>query len=448
MTSKIVVPLTIVILLVIAFTFLKRSNPPKPPRHIISGLPAKYGEIAIKKGSSYLIRNVSVIPMNKDTVLMNSDVLIIDGRIRQIENVPGNIDTTSHPVIINGFGKYLIPGLNDMHVHVNDDNNLLLFIANGVTTVRNMAGFDFHLELRRKIEKGEILGPTFYTAGPILEGIDPVWDFSIPLSDKKGTRDAVKKCKSEGYDFIKVYHTLSAEVYREILRVSDSIDIPVVGHIPFNLKLNETLALTQYSLEHIDVRPISNEIPLSEVEQMIGESKKWMCPTLVVHRNIERSPHELSMKTHYENYVDKDTRKFWNFRFREGEDAFELQKRIAWRIFSHGGKFIAGTDCLNSYVLAGFSIHEELEEMVNAGLSEFEALKSSTVNAAEFLKKADNAGTIESGKIADLILLDGNPLEDIVNTKKINGVFVKGKWFNSKELARMLNDVRAASEPN
>lgn len=191
MKRKIIISLTLVILLVIAFAFLARLKLPLPAGHIISQLPAKYGEIALKKENSYLIRNVSVIPMNKDTVLGNCNVLITNGRIKQIKNISDNIDTTSHPFMINGVDKYLIPGLNDMHVHVNDDNNLLLFIANGVTTVRNMTGFDFHLELKKKISNGEILGPTFYTTGPILEGVDQLWKFSIPLSTKKDARDAV-----------------------------------------------------------------------------------------------------------------------------------------------------------------------------------------------------------------------------------------------------------------
>jgi imidazolonepropionase-like amidohydrolase len=140
--------------------------------------------------------------------------------------------------------------------------------------------------------------------------------------------------------------------------------------------------------------------------------------------------------------VDKDTRKFWQQGFTDRASEYELQKKLARIMFHSGAKLLSGTDCLNSYVLAGFSLHEELEELVRAGLSQFEALKTSTVNAAEFLKREQETGTIEVGKIADLLLLEDNPLQEIRNTRKIQGVMIKGKWFNSNELDNILRDVK------
>lgn len=357
--------------------------------------------------------------MNKDTILLHHHVLVGNGRIKRITHFLDDIDTASNPSVIDGTGKYLIPGLNDMHVYLNDDNNLLLFIANGVTTIRNMAGYPFHLKLRERINKQEIIGPTLYTASPILEGPDNVWKFSVVVKNKKEACEAVKKYKKEGYDFIKIYHTLPEDLYKEILRVGDSLHIPVVGHMPFQVELKQILALNQYSLEHVDVSLISTNLQLVKKLEMIGKSKKWMCPTLLVYKNGQKHPYDPTIPTNYERYVDNVTRTFWKQRLHYySQDRYSLQKIMAKLIFKNKGRFVAGTDCLNSYVLAGFSIHEELEELVSAGLPEFEALKASTVNASEFLNRQTEAGTIEPNKIADLVLLDGNPLKNIANTKK------------------------------
>jgi hypothetical protein len=308
-----------------------------------------------------------------------------------------------------------------------------------------MWGRSFHLQLREKIQKGELLGPTLYIASPVLEGPDHSWPNSIGLRNPTEAREAVIKYKKFGYDFIKIYHTLPSELYTQILQTGDSTNIPVVGHIPIQVELNKTLSLNQYSFEHIDLtqlRKISPTISLEIKAAMIGKAQKWICPTLIVHKNIQRKPDNPSLQKHYEPYVDKDTRKFWQQGFTDRASEYELQKKLARIMFHSGAKLLSGTDCLNSYVLAGFSLHKELEELVRAGLSQFEALKTSTVNAAEFLKSEQETGTIEVGKIADLLLLEDNPLQEIRNTRKIQGVMIKGKWFNSNELDNILRDVK------
>ncbi len=417
-----------------------------PPEHLLSPLPAKYGEVMSGKASTYLFKDVSLIPMNQDTILEHQSVLIENGRIIQIASSVDSIHTTSKPFIIEGAGKYLIPGLTDMHVHLNDDNNLLLLVANGVTTVRDMFGFPFHLQLRAQIEKGEMLGPTLYTSSPVLDGPEKGWPQSVSLKNTTQAKEAVLRFKKAGFDFIKIYHTLTPELYTQILRISDSVNIPVVGHIPLEVELSKTLSLSQYSIEHINLwqlRKISPTISLETKAAMMGKARKWICPTLLVHKNIQKRPGDFTLQKHYEQYVDKDTKKFWKQRLREGESEYELQKKLAKLMFDSGARFLAGTDCLNPYVLPGFSLHEELEELVSAGLSEFEALKTGTVNAAQFLKRNNDMGTVEPGKIADLLLLEANPLENIANTRKISGVMIKGRWLSADELDNMLRDVKA-----
>jgi len=429
------------------YLFLLSPSKTFPPEHLISQLPAKYGKAMSGKGNSYLISNVSVIPMNKDTILTHQFVLIDNGRIKRISSYQDSINISSSTFLIDGSGKYLMPGLTDLHVHLNDDNNLLLMIANGVTTARNMTGNAFHLQLRQQVKSSEILGPTLYTASPILESADKLWSNSIGLNNVNEARDSVIALKKKGYDFIKIYHTLTPDLYRRILQVGDSINIQIVGHIPVQVELSEALSLNQYSIEHIDIdqmRIISPSITLEAKAKLIGASGKWICPTLVVHRNIQKHPDDPNTQLDYEHYVDKDTKTFWRETLTGGESEFEVQKKLARVMFNSGAKILTGTDCLNSYVLAGFSLHEELQELVSAGLPEYEVLKSSTANAAEFLQRKHDIGTLEEGKIADLILLEGNPLENIINTKRINGVIVKGKWFAADELHTMLADIRGS----
>jgi hypothetical protein len=281
----------------IIYAFLLYPSYTLPPEHLVSLLPAKYGKVLASKDKVYLIRDVTLIPMNQDTLLAHQFVLIENGRIKQITGSIDNIDRALKPFLIDGRGKYLIPGLTDMHVHLNDDNNLLLLLANGVTTVRDMWGSSFHLQLREKIQKGELLGPTLYIASPVLEGPDHSWPNSIGLRNPTEAREAVIKYKKFGYDFIKIYHTLPSELYTQVLQTSDSMHIPVVGHMPIQVELNKTLSLNQYSFEHIDLtqlRKISPTISLETKAAMIGKAQKWICPTLIVHKNIQRKPDDPS----------------------------------------------------------------------------------------------------------------------------------------------------------
>ena len=433
------------------YAFLFYSSITLPPEHLVSPLPAKYGEAMLNKSPTYLIKDVAIIPMNQDTILAHQFVLIENGRITQITNDSDRITSASSPYLIEGRGKYLLPGLADMHVHLNDDNNLLLLVANGVTTVRDMFGFPFHLQLKEKIAQGELLGPILFTSSPVLEGPGAGWPQSVKIKNKAAARAAVIKYKKAGFDFIKIYHTLSPELYSHILKIADSINIPVVGHIPLEVELSKTLSLTQYSMEHINLgqmRKISPALSLEIKAEMMGKSNKWICPTLLVHKNLQKHWDDFSRQKHYEQYVDKGTKKFWKARLQEGESEYELQKKLATIMFTSGARFLSGTDCLNPYVLPGFSLHEELEELVNVGLSPYEALKTSTVNAAEFLQREKDYGTVEVGKMADLVLLTGNPLQNISNTKNIGGVMIKGRWLSAAELETILKDVKAAYANN
>ena len=421
-----------------------------PPEHITSPLPGEYARLLESKGDHYLIKNVAIIPMTQDTILHKQNLLIENGKILQIEQSLDQIKVRPSTIEIDGSGKYLIPGLSDMHSHINDDNNLLLMVAKGVTTTRNMAGFPFHLKMKKEIDEGKILGPKLYTTGPIMEGPHQIWRNTpggLKITAVDSIENQIQQIQNQGFDFLKVYHTLSPQFYRKILQVADQKNIPALGHMPLEVPIEEMLKMSQYSIEHIEVeqlREISPELSLEEKAQQIGQSGKWVCPTLIVFKKMNGKIGDENLLRDYEQFVDKETRAFWAARLNNRDNEYALRKQLLKIIWENGGKILSGTDCINAYVLPGFSLHEELEELADSGLSEFEVLKTTTINPAFFLNTIEYTGTIETGKTANLLLLNQNPLKDIRAVRDIDGVMLKGKWLKRKELEEILLKIRKA----
>ena len=421
---------------------------PLPPEHISSNLPGLFAKELKDQNALWCISQVNVIPMTSDTILYNHNVYLEDGVIHSIVQADLDTEIDKRFTKINGLGKYLIPGLSDMHSHINDDNNLLLMICNGITTTRNMAGFPFHLEMKTSLQNGEILGPHLVSTGPILEGPHQIWRNSlgsIKIRSNDEISDILSKIKSDKFDFIKVYHTLDPLYYKEILKQAKLVEMHTMGHIPLDLGFEEFLEMDQYAIEHIDprqLRMISPEISLDEKAAKIGKSGKWICPTLIVYDKMNKTRGSLELPVEYEQYVDPLTLKFWNARLNNRDNEYGLRQHMVKIIYDNRGKFLTGTDCINAYVLPGFSLHEELVEMVDCGLPVYDVLKASTINAAEFLGLSNSSGTIEQGKLADLVLLGRNPLESISNTNSISGVMIHGKWMDRDFINKILSKVR------
>ncbi len=428
----------------IPFSFLKIL----PAEHVISSLPTQYAAYWQTSSSRYLFSDVSVIPMTHDTILPHQFVWVEGGSIRSIsDTVPSFPDSIPY-VNINAAGKFLLPGLADMHIHLNDESHLLLFLSKGITTVRNMSGYPFHLKIKRKLAEKQILGPNFFTTSPILEGSHQIWRNTVGskgFTDPDSAAISVKYYQSQGYDFIKVYHTLEPALYKVIAHTADQLNIPVTGHLPIDLSLQTTLSLPPYSIEHIDIgqlRAISSELSLEEKARMIGQSGKWFCPTLIVYKKINGMPGIMGLSREYEKYIDTRTKTFWMARLTNGPNEYELRKSLVKTIYDHGGKIMAGTDAVNPYVLAGFSLHEELVELNKVGLSPYEVLKTATVHPAMCLGSIEQSGTIEVGKIADLLLINANPLLDISQTCNLAGVMIRGTWLNHDVLEQMKKEVK------
>jgi len=403
--------------------------------------------------------------------------------------------------VVDATGKFLIPGLWDMHVHWYgyDKAYLRLFTANGVTGVRVMWGAPIHFEWRKEIEEGTFLAPRMVIASTIVDGPKPIWPGSIGVANEAEARQAVIRLRRDGYDFIKVYSLLPREAYFAIADEAKKQGLPFAGHVPFWVSAGEASDAGQRSIEHLTgilaacstreeelrkgfedafsnlpqgqrlpsparTRPLSRMmLETFSVEKSaalfprLKRNHTWQCPTLTVLRsgafindpNFRNDPRLKYMPTQLRTQWDPST----DFRFRERTAAdfdlarllYKKQVELVGMMHRAGVEFLAGTDVENPYCFPGFSLHDELVLLVEAGLTPMDALQAATLNPARFLGKETDIGTVEKGKIADLVLLEANPLEDIRNTQRINTVVIRGKLIPKAELEQMLATVEATA---
>lgn len=413
------------------------------------------------------ITNVSVIPMDRNTVLKNQTVVIEGDKITAI----GPSKSTKAPqgvTVIDGRGKFLIPGLVDSHVHLLSPDQFPLYVANGVTTVFNLEGRPAHLEWRKQVAEGKLFGPTIFTAGPIFFG-----SRTVPTGVK-----FVDDQADAGYDAFKIImQGGSPEVYPAVAAEVKKRNLLFIGHLPRAIGAEAAIASGQSvahadeflytyfnpqrteDIQHDNVHHIvTDEARIPDLVRKVRESGVIVEPTLVTYRDgIEEA-------TNLDTYLKKPELKYlapWVLdnisparnRFKAVytpaeypiiQKLYPFQQKIVRALFDAGVPLLAGTDATDSGPVAGFAIHDELEELVKCGLSNYEALKTATINPATYLRSADKFGTIQVGKRADLLLLNANPLEKIGNTRQIAGVMLRGKWIDAKEAQAMLDRLPAA----
>lgn len=421
--------------------------------------------------------NVNLIPMDRERVVENQTVIVRDGLIAAI----GNSDQVSIPdgaLVIDGRGQYLMPGLTDMHVHIQYENDMLLLVANGVTSVRNMwgntgkmlrVGMPDQLKLREQIQNGELLGPTIYSAGPTMEGKPAFHPLAEVFPSPEAASQSVSWQKAQGYDFVKVYDHLSLDTYQAILDTARGNSLPVVGHVPFAVGLDGVLAGGQETIEHLTgyIDPDAAEFIIPE-DQLAGYAQKthesgvWNCVTLSVYPKSKETPqgfqrlqNQVGMR-----YVSPGARLPMPFIYMmaarahtyQGADypqrIAELNRRMVSALHQAGAGILLGTDAAQPYHIPGFSIHEELEMLVDAGLSPYEALEAGTRNAAEAMGEQAEFGTVEVGKRADLILVGDNPLTDVGNLQERSGVMLLGRWITDDEIQTILEGIVESYKPN
>ena len=435
---------------------------------------------------TFAFTNVNVVPFDRERILEAQTVIVRDGRIAEI----GPANKTKAPagaLEIDGRGKYLMPGLADMHVHLfpgtgQDDlaqQQLQMFLANGVTTIRNMIGKPEHLALRDKIAKRELLGPTMYTAGPPLLG-------NNVATPEDGER-AVAEQKKAGYDLIKVHEGLSPETYAAIAATAKRVGIPIAGHVTASVGLKRALAAQQTSIEHLDgylqamvaddspVPPTPSQVVVGPVLEHIDEAKilklaaatrdagVWNDPTLTLFKLVvsDTTPEEL-LKWPELQYVPAKMREGFAKQKQstlgkpvpasERQRYLELRNKMLVALHAAGAKLLIGPDSPQFFLVPGFATHQELQSFVDAGLTPYQAIEAATRNPAEYfaavMKTPRDFGTVETGMRADLILLDANPLQSVANLSKRAGVMVRGRWLPETELRKMLDNIAALNRPS
>jgi imidazolonepropionase-like amidohydrolase len=420
--------------------------------------------LAQSRGSFALV-NVNVLPMDRDTVLAGQTVLVRDGLIQQV----GATSAVSIPAgarRIEARGRYLMPGLADMHVHMAgpraiQEELLKMYVVAGVTTILNMRGTTDQLALRSDIRRGRALGPDMYTAGRYVNAPFFVTPDSVE-------REVVAQ-KRVGYDFIKMHGELSREAYARLHAVGKREGIRIIGHAPRTLGIDAVFAERQYALAHAeeflyDTTGSSRDVDLPKFEPRIPELTRkmaaagiWLMPTLTAYRNIGLMAQDLpallagpnmkylpaAIRAGWEPETNPYTRRFGPEKAPGIFARHALQQTLIKSFHTAGVGLLVGTDGLNVGTLPGFSAHDELQELVDAGLSPYHALRAATANASAFLGSSPCIGQVRAGCAADLLLLDASPLTAIGNTRRITGVMVRGRWLSREDLDRLLESLAA-----
>lgn len=466
---------------------------------LLLALPARPSAQTSQNPHPLVFTHVTVIDATGAPAQPDMTVVIRGNRITELGKGT-TVRAPQNAQVVDATGKFMIPGLWDMHVHWLHKDYLPLFVANGVTGIRIMWGVPMHHQWRQEIAQGALLGPRMAIASAIVDGPKPIWPGSIAVGTEAEARQAVIRSKQEGAEFIKVYSRLPREAYFAIADEAKKQGIPFAGHVPAAVSVAEASDAGQKSIEHLtnlleacstreeelrkrgaeawlnlpegqafpsraSLRPLTRlmlETFSPEKANVLfarfARNHTWQCPTLTVLRNMAFIQDAAIRNDPRVKYMPPGIASGWNpaddFRLqdRTGED-YELARSVYRKLTEligpmrrAGVEFLAGTDVLNPYCFPGFSLHDELGLLVEAGLSPMEALQAATLNPARYLGQEKDLGTVEKGKIADLVLLDANPLENIGNSRKIDAVVVGGKLLPRTELQKTLAGIEAMAK--
>ncbi|UCS95927.1 amidohydrolase family protein [Echinicola marina] len=424
--------------------------------------------------NTQIITNVNLIDIRTGDI-NKAQVIIEDQKVKSIL-APSN-KTIKDAVLINGEGKYLVPGLAEMHAHIpsviwNDpqmEETLFLYLSNGVTTIRGMLGHPLHLTLREKADSMAILSPRIYTSSPSLNGNS--------VTTVEQAQSMVTNFQKEGYDFLKLHPGIRLHVFDEIVKTANEVGIPFAGHVSTLVGIRHALESKYGSVDHIDgfleglvpesleVNPSENGFfgynftsladtsLIPELVQMSSENKVWVVPTQSLFtRWFSPIPADSLANQPEMQYMAPEVIENWtnskvNLTEGEGydpeqwEDFMHIRKRLIKSLHDNGQGLLLGSDAPQVFNVPGFSIQHELQAMVDAGLSPLEALQIGTINPAKYFNQSGKFGEIKEGASADMILLDKNPLEDIRNMEHPAGVMVRGTWISRDEIDQKLKSI-------
>ena len=445
-----------------------------------------YGFLEAQSSPVLIIHNVTVIDTTGGPSQPQRTVIVRDGKIAEVGSSAGGKGGTLPGTHVDGSGKYVIPGLWDMHVHTVFGNwfprakevTLPLFIANGITGVRDMGSeLEVLQHWRKEISAGTLVGPRMVMSGPMLDGPKPRFPSSIAIKTPEDGRRAVGDLKRRGADFIKLQSLIPRDAVFAIADEARKQDITFVGHVPDAVRASEASNAGQKSFEHL-IGIFEGSSPLEDqfikgaktesqflstydpkraevLFALLAKNQTWQCPTLVwerggnliEERDLAHDPRAKYVPAYWKDvtwkrFTDQVEHEFNTDDLATRKRFVEKELEVVNAMHRAGIPFLAGTDTPPGvYIFPGFSLHEELQRFVAAGFTPSEALQTATLNPAKFLGRENELGTIEKGKLADMVLLDANPLDDIRNTQKIAGVVANGRYFSRADLDRMLTEV-------
>lgn len=430
----------------------------------------KAQQVIDSRQQEIVFTNVSVIPMTSETVLDKQTVIVKNGIIT---GIGAKAKYDKNALVIDAKGKYLMPGLAEMHAHVppTDDikqvkDVLLLFAANGVTTIRSMLGHPLHLEVRSKIQTGEILGPRLYTSGPSFSGAS--------IKTPEEGIEKVRSQKKAGYDFMKMHPGITRNNFEAIVKTAKEENMPFAGHVSFGVGVWRSAEAGYATIDHLDgiiealmprldtlteteaglfglyVGHNADVSRLDKVLKTIKDNNVWIVPTqtLAEHWQSPDRTTESLLSWPEMKYMDKSTLNGWarskdntmkNTAYKPESvlKFIDVRRGIIRECHRQGVGLLLGSDAPQVFSVPGFSLKHELNYLVQSGLTPYQALQTGTVNIGKFFKN-DNLGVIKTGAIADLVLLDANPLKDINAVGSVQGVMLNGRWLTKNEIDDML----------
>jgi len=433
-----------------------------------------------------VIKNVSIVDTLHDGLIPNQDVLIYGKKIASILPHTSDNKYPKNTLIINGKSRYLMPSLWDMHVHLSQQtfvDRAALFIANGVTAVRdlnsdctacrpNQLSINKMKKVNQLINNNKLVGPKILAYSSLING------FGLTQNEQTIKR-YVQQVKEKGIPFIKTYNDLSKSAYITLAKAATAADISIVGHIPNSVTLIEALALGHKTIEHAKTIPMYCAGDVTQAKkrsvyqfidavnnydsaiclqslQAIKFANSFYVPThltLKMPAFITQSPDKIKLA---QRYIPYEFLWSWQPEINYYDENPDLVKKYQ-QLYQHtlnitgiahdlGVNIMLGTDANDIYIIPGFSAHEELSELVEAGFSTHEAIKAATIIPARFLKLAQEYGSVTVGKFSDLLLLDKNPLDNINNTRSINTIFYNGRIIEKADINQIFETLSLNSK--
>ncbi|HEX6645503.1 MAG TPA: amidohydrolase family protein [Gemmatimonadales bacterium] len=426
--------------------------------------------LAAAQHAPIVFTGVAVIPMDRDTVLGDQTVVVENGRITY---VGGPRRAPANATMVDGRGKFLMPGLSEFHAHVpsgqgavHAHRTLSLYVLAGVTTARGMLGAPMHLGLRDSIAAGTLLGPRLLTSGPSFNGNS--------VSSPAVAATMVREQKAAGYDLLKIHPGVPRAAFDSLAVVANALRIPFAGHVPLEVGLDAALTSKYSTIDHLDgvveamysgpgaLTPevngffglgIMRQLDQSRFDAIVARIKASgvaMVPTQILMDNFtsDASGTELTSHPEFRYWLPQQVAAWRTFKDNllaqaevpadQRQEFTALRRRLIKRLYDEGVPFLLGSDAPQLWNVPGFSAHRELGALVAAGLTPWQALRTGTVDVAKFLGEEGRSGVVRTGARADLLLLDANPLADVSHSLRIDGVVVNGRWIGPAERARML----------